>query len=64
MLSRSGLGEEPLFSVELGAQYLLRIQLSMGNATSRLPLMVQGMSSLKLAVGRADRGTPLQASCR
>ena len=63
MLSRSGLGDEPLFPLELGGQYLLRIQLSMGNASSRLPLMVEGVSSLKLAMGRADPGTPLQASC-
>lgn len=60
MTSRSGLGDEPLFLVRLGGLYVVRLHIAMGNAAGRLPLIVDGVSSITISAAGNHGGTPLQ----
>ena len=54
MVSRPGLGDQPLFLVRVGEQYVVRIKLAMGDFAGRVPLIVDGVSSLCLELGAYD----------
>jgi hypothetical protein len=61
MVGRPGLGDRPLFLVRLGEQYVIRIKLSMGDFAGRIPLMLDGVSTVRLEIGASDPGNTLQA---
>ena len=48
VVSWPGLGNKPLFLVRVGKQYAVRIKLAMGDFAGRVPLIVEGVSSLHL----------------
>jgi len=54
MVSRPGLGDRPLFVVGVGGQYAVRIKLAMGDFAGRIPLMVEGVSTMRLELGAYD----------